>query len=200
LFLIPKNVKFIKSIFTYSKVTTSKKQFCFLGRSNVGKSSLINFLFNHKKLAYTGKKPGKTIALNLFEFTLGNQNYQFVDTPGYGYHLNSKIEAKRFQNLMNDYLNKQANLQFFILLLDIRRTDSKNDKIMLDFLNKTQKPILIFFTKIDKLSKTKINLNLKLIKNFLNLDSKIEFVLTSSLKKINRQVCLNLIAKNLLKN
>ena len=197
MFLKTKNTKFIKSIFNYQDSKSKIKQFCFLGRSNVGKSSLINFLFNQKKLAYTSKKPGKTICLNLFSFEIENKLYQFLDSPGYGYGINSKQELNSFQNLMQNYLKKASNLKLLILLLDIRRTNSQNDKIMLEFLKFLKVPFVIFFTKIDKLSNPKINKNLAIIKKYLNLDSKIEYILTSSFKKINFEGCWEIILKHL---
>ncbi|MBK79138.1 MAG: YihA family ribosome biogenesis GTP-binding protein [Flavobacteriaceae bacterium] len=131
-------------------------EYAFIGRSNVGKSSLINCLCNKKKLAKTSSKPGKTQLINHF---LINKNWFLVDLPGYGYASVSKKSKSKFQNLISQYFKKRKQLINAYLLIDIRHKIQKIDLIFIEWLIKNYVSFSIVFTKSDKLIKSKIEKN-----------------------------------------
>ena len=120
------------------------------GRSNVGKSSLINMLTRNSKLAKIGKTPGKTRIINAF---IINQKFCLMDLPGYGFAKIGENEKRRFSELIEFYLNSSQQLRHVFLLLDIRHAPTHDDKLMLDWLYYYQKPFSIIATKADKLSR-----------------------------------------------
>jgi GTP-binding protein len=126
----------------------------FAGRSNVGKSSLINKILNRKKLVRTSKTPGRTQLLNFFEI---NEIYRFVDLPGYGYAKVPPEVQKRWRPMVENYLTTRVNLRGMVWLLDIRREVSKEDLTLWDWLQAQQLKVIIVITKADKLSKNKRN-------------------------------------------
>ncbi len=126
----------------------------FAGRSNVGKSSLINKILNRKKLVRTSKTPGRTQLLNFFEI---NGMWRFVDLPGYGY---AKVPAevkRRWRPMVETYLTSRANMRGIVLILDIRRTPSQKDLTFCHWLQTTGIQVITVITKVDKLSKNKRN-------------------------------------------
>ncbi len=135
-------------------------EIAFAGRSNVGKSSLINCLINRKQLAKTSSTPGKTRALNYYSV---NEKFYFVDLPGYGFSKVSKAEQKRWKLLIESYCSKNKYLKGVIQIIDSRHGLTKLDQEMLIWLSYLQLPILIVATKIDKLSRNKAQLMLKRI-------------------------------------
>lgn len=145
---------------------TNKKEIAFIGRSNVGKSSLINLLTNNKKLAKTSCKPGKTKTINFF---LINEDFYFVDLPGYGYASASKTVQTTWKQMMEQYLQKRKTLVGVVFLLDIRHLPSKNDKLMIDYLEYYQIPIILTCTKSDKISKGKRHYHIKKIQDILHV-------------------------------
>ncbi len=122
----------------------------FSGRSNVGKSSLINKVFNRKNLARVSSMPGKTITVNFFK---GDGVY-FVDLPGYGYAKREQSEKKRWAELMEGYFHSDRNIALVIQLIDMRHAPSADDMMMLNFLRECEIPFMIALTKCDKLNKT----------------------------------------------
>ena len=124
-------------------------EIAFCGRSNVGKSSMINKIFNRKMLARVSSMPGKTITINFFTL----EGVRFADLPGYGYARVAKTEKARWGNLMEGYFTSGRNLQLIFLLLDMRHHPSKDDMTMLNFLRESGYPFSIVLTKADKLSK-----------------------------------------------
>lgn len=126
----------------------------FAGRSNVGKSSLINKILNRKKLVRTSKTPGRTQLLNFFEI---NEVWRFVDLPGYGYAKVPVEVQKRWRPMVESYLMTRANMRGMVWLLDIRREVSKEDLTLWDWLQAKQVKVIIVITKADKLSKNKRN-------------------------------------------
>jgi GTP-binding protein len=126
----------------------------FAGRSNVGKSSLINKILNRKKLVRTSKTPGRTQLLNFFEI---NELWRFVDLPGYGYAKVPVEVQKRWRPMVESYLTTRVNLRGMVWLLDIRREVSKEDLQLWDWLQAKQVEVIIVATKADKLSKNKRN-------------------------------------------
>ncbi len=123
-------------------------EYAFIGRSNVGKSSLINMLTGHKSLAKTSGKPGKTQLINHF---LINQSWHLVDLPGYGYARVSKTSKKKFQKFITDYFNQRKQLVSGFVLVDIRHEPQPIDTEFMEWLGENGIPFAIVFTKADKL-------------------------------------------------
>jgi len=132
-------------------------EYAFIGRSNVGKSSLINMLTNHKSLAKTSNKPGKTQLINHFMI---NNEWFLVDLPGYGYAKVSKKTRNKFQGLIYDYFNKRLQLVCTFVLIDSRHDAQKIDLEFMQYLGENAIPFCIIFTKSDKSSKTTIDKNI----------------------------------------
>jgi len=132
-------------------------EYAFIGRSNVGKSSLINMLTNHKSLAKTSGKPGKTQLINHF---IINQTWFLVDLPGYGYASVSKNKRKTFQSFIRDYFNKRMQLACTFVLVDSRHAPQKIDLDFMEFLGTNGIAFCIIFTKADKLNKSTLPKNI----------------------------------------
>ncbi len=149
--------------FTISNTDVSKcpvgnvPEYAFIGRSNVGKSSLINSLTNHKKLAKTSGKPGKTQLINHFKI---NDDWFLVDLPGYGYAQVSKTKRKTFQSFIKDYFLKRDQLVCSFVLVDSRHEPQKIDLEFMQFLGENGIPFAIIFTKADKLGSSTLNKNI----------------------------------------
>ena len=136
-------------------------EYAFIGRSNVGKSSLINALVNRKNLAKTSGKPGKTQLINHFKI---NDSWFLVDLPGYGYASTSKTNRKMFKEMINKYLLNRKNLICLFVLLDIRHTPQSIDLEFMERMGQEEIPFVMVFTKSDKISQTQISKNIKLYK------------------------------------
>ncbi len=155
--MIIRSAEFVISNSDVSKCPDySFPEYAFIGRSNVGKSSLINCLCNKKKLAKTSSKPGKTQLINHF---LINKNWFLVDLPGYGYAYASKINKRKFQKLISEYFKKRKQLINAYLLIDIRHEVQKIDLIFIEWMIKNYVSFSIVFTKSDKLKKNQIEKN-----------------------------------------
>jgi len=153
--MIIRSAKFICSAVTPGQYPPDDlPEVAFAGRSNVGKSSLINKILNRKKLVRTSKTPGRTQLLNFFEI---NELWRFVDFPGYGYAKVPVEIKKRWRPMVESYLTSRVNLRGMVWLLDIRREVSKEDLQLWDWLQVKQVPVIIVVTKADKLSKNKRN-------------------------------------------
>lgn len=124
-------------------------EIAFAGRSNVGKSSLLNKLFNRKQLARVSSVPGKTVTINFYDV----DGIKFVDLPGYGYAKLSKQELGRFSELMEGYFKTDRNISLVVQLIDMRHPLSKDDEGMIEFLKAMEIPFIIVMTKCDKLKK-----------------------------------------------
>jgi len=172
-------------------------EFAFAGRSNVGKSSLINFLCNRKKLAKTSATPGKTILINHY---LINDDFYFVDLPGYGFARTSKTERERILKLIFHYLRKRENLTCLFLLIDSRMDPQDNDKLVINWLGEAGIPFALVFTKTDKLPKLQLEKKLAIYRDELlgSWEDLPPFFLTSSLKKTGRDEILEFINLNLI--
>ena len=129
---------------------SSLPEVMFAGRSNAGKSTLINTLVNRKKLAYTGKTPGKTRLLNFFEV---DQKLVFCDSPGYGYAVGGQNTAESFSDLIDPYMSRRRQLKGMVLVLDIRRIPNEDDLLMMEYARANHLAVLPVCMKADKLSR-----------------------------------------------
>ena len=142
--------EFYRSYGTFSQLPPSElPEFAFSGRSNVGKSSLINKIFNRKSLAKVSSVPGKTATINFYSL----DGCFMVDLPGYGYAKVAKSDKDRWSGLIEGYLHDERNLSLIFQLIDMRHPPTKDDLQMIDFLIESEIPFAIVFTKADKLSK-----------------------------------------------
>lgn len=137
---------------------TNEPEIAFAGRSNVGKSSLLNKLFNRKQLARVSSVPGKTVTINFYDV----DNVKFVDLPGYGYAKLSKQELSRFGELMEGYFKTDRNIALVVQLIDMRHPLTKDDMGMINFMKEMNIPFIIVMTKADKLKKKAYEERLKL--------------------------------------
>ncbi|TVZ57823.1 GTP-binding protein [Flavobacteriaceae bacterium MAR_2010_105] len=167
-------------------------EYAFIGRSNVGKSSLINMLTNHKNLAKTSGRPGKTQLINHF---LINKKWFLVDLPGYGYAKVSKTAKKKFQKFITDYFEKRQQLISAFVLVDIRHEPQNIDLEFMEYLGVSQIPFSIIFTKADKLKPKAIERHVEeYTKELLKTWEEIpQYFVTSSSKAIGRDDVLNFI-------
>lgn len=158
----------------------NKKEVCFLGKSNVGKSSLLNAITNNKKMAKVSSTPGCTKLINFFDV---DNRYRLVDAPGYGYHKNSISSDKQFYKMMNEYINERENVELFVLLVDSRHALSDDDIDCFNSLISRGKEIVIVATKADKLNqKMKSQYKKNIVDTFSEVGD-IKIFLTSSLDK-----------------
>ena len=142
--------EFFTSYGSFKQIQKSTKtEIAFAGRSNVGKSSLINKIFNRKSLARVSAVPGKTATINFYSL----ENVHFVDLPGYGYAKVSKSEKERWSELIEGYLNDDRELALVFQLVDFRHPPTKDDIMMINFLIDSELPFVVVLTKADKLSK-----------------------------------------------
>ncbi|MEM6377357.1 MAG: ribosome biogenesis GTP-binding protein YihA/YsxC [Bacteroidota bacterium] len=136
----------------------TRPEFAFIGRSNVGKSSLINMLTGRKAIAHTSKKPGKTQMINYF---LVNMQWHLVDLPGYGYAKISKTTRKKWEKMIQDYLKKRMNLMCTFVLIDANVPPQKIDLDFVNWLGEMHLPFVLVYTKVDKLKPVEIEPNIK---------------------------------------
>ncbi|MCX4322018.1 MAG: ribosome biogenesis GTP-binding protein YihA/YsxC [Lachnospiraceae bacterium] len=170
----------------------SLPEFAFAGKSNVGKSSLINGLMNRKSLARTSSSPGKTQTINYYN--INNEMY-FVDLPGYGYATaNEKVKAT-WGKMIEDYLHQSKQIRAVFLLVDIRHAPSENDRIMYDWiLDRGYQPVIIA-TKLDKIKRSQVAKQLKLICDTLDVVDDTIVIPYSSLNKQGREEIYGLLDK-----
>lgn len=167
-------------------------EYAFIGRSNVGKSSLINMICNRKALAKTSSTPGKTQLINHF---LINNNWFLVDLPGYGYAKVSKTLRSTFSKLIVDYLNIRENLGVLFVLIDSRLTPQAIDIQFINLIGDAEIPFAIVFTKSDKVSQAELNKNMKAFKDELHKtwEELPPVFITSSVKTKGKDELLNYI-------
>ena len=188
-----KTAKFVISNTDISKCPKERiPEYAFIGRSNVGKSSLINMLTNHKKLAKISGKPGKTQLINHF---LINDNWFLVDLPGYGYAKVSKSKRQSFQDFIKDYFLQREQLVCSFILVDSRHEPQKIDLEFMKFLGENRIPFCIVFTKADKMGNTKLQQNLVNYKNKIleSWESIPTHFVTSSETSMGKEDVLNYI-------
>jgi len=188
-----KSADFVVSNSDVSKCPKSRlPEYAFIGRSNVGKSSLINMLTNRKSLAKTSGKPGKTQLINHF---LINKNWHLVDLPGYGYARVSKSSKKVFQKFITQYFSLREQLVSAFVLVDIRHTPQPIDLEFMQWLGENGIPFSIIFTKADKLKPKSIENHIEVYKNTLleSWEEMPNYFVTSSSKNIGQDEVLNYI-------
>ena len=186
------------SVFTLSSPTIEScpkdflPEYAFIGRSNVGKSSLINMLCNHNGLAKTSATPGKTLLINHF---LINKEWYLVDLPGYGFAKRSKTIQQKIENMINSYLLMRQQLANVFVLIDIRHDPQKIDRDFIDWLGESSIPFSLIFTKADKLSNQKAKENVQKYMDSLRdvWEELPPYFVTSSEKKTGRDEVLNYI-------
>lgn len=171
---------------------TDLPEYAFIGRSNVGKSSLINMLTNRSKLAMTSATPGKTMLVNHF---LINNEWYLVDLPGYGFALRGKREMDKLSNLISHYVLDREQLTCLFVLIDIRHEPQKKDLDFLNFVGENGVPFVIVFTKADKLSKQKVQTQVDAYLNQLKeqWEELPQHFITSSSSKLGREELLDFI-------
>jgi len=175
------NVKFIKSASKKDEfIVDELPQVAIVGRSNVGKSSLINLLTNNSKMAKTSSMPGRTRLVNYFN--VNNEMY-LVDLPGYGFAKASKNLTSAWDNVMNDYFTDNEKLKLVLVLIDSRILPTELDMQMMDYLAEHEIPALIVMTKTDKLNRSEINLNKDKISKMLRYNKDL-IIPTSTLKRV----------------
>ena len=172
----------------------TKPEYAFIGRSNVGKSSLINMLCRNKKLAKTSATPGKTLLINHF---IINKEWYLVDLPGYGYAKRSKTEIAKLDRMIRGYILQQHQLVSVFVLVDVRLEPQAIDVEFINWLGQSGVPFCIVFTKADKLSQGKVNTNVeeykrKLLETWEELPP---YIVTSSENKQGRDELLEYIEK-----
>lgn len=191
--------------FTISAVEESQypkddlKQVVLVGKSNVGKSSFINTMVNRKKLARTSSEPGKTRLINFYKIIAKdneenqNENFYFVDLPGYGFSKMSKEQQVEVGNFIEEYLSKSRDIALVIFLIDIRHKPTENDKLMYDYIIKENFPCIVIANKADKIALTKVNDEVKKLQKELNPLNDLTFMPFSSERKIYTEDVKNII-------
>ena len=172
----------------------SLPEYAFIGRSNVGKSSLINMITNHKGLAMTSQKPGKTQLINHF---LINDNWYLVDLPGYGFAQRGKEGRENIRKIIENYILEREQLTNLFVLIDCRHEPQKIDLEFMEWLGENGIPFSIIFTKTDKVSKGKLSENIEVYRNkmFETWEELPPFFVSSAEKKEGREEILNFINK-----
>ncbi|MFI3228730.1 MAG: ribosome biogenesis GTP-binding protein YihA/YsxC [Bacillota bacterium] len=179
--MIIKNAQFVTSVASDKNILESGlPEIAVAGKSNVGKSSFINFITNHGKLAKTSKEPGRTRLVNYF--SCNNNQFMLVDLPGYGFARVSDAEKEKWGTLIEGYLQNSKTLRSVFVLLDIRRVPSDDDKMMINYLHHYCIPMTIIATKADKLTRNELNKNIRVLAQTLAIGIDNIFV-TSSFKK-----------------
>lgn len=167
-----------------------KIEIAFVGKSNVGKSSLINALINRKALARTSGQPGKTRTINFYNV---EDKLYFVDLPGYGYAKISKTEQEKWASMIESYLKNRKQLKYIVMLIDIRHEPGANDKMMYEWLKHYGFKIIIVATKKDKIGRNQVAKNLSIIRKSLDLDNTELLLSFSSENKQGKQELWNVI-------
>ena len=191
--MLIKTASFLQSNTNVNKLPKpDKPEYAFIGRSNVGKSSLINMLTGNSKLAKVSATPGKTITINHF---IINNEWYLVDLPGYGFAKRSQKDREMWKKMLDAYILGRPNLVMTFVLVDSRIKPQKIDLDFISSLGENQVPFAIIFTKADKLGSGQLSANIEVYKNELlkEWEELPTMIVTSSEKKIGRDEILNLI-------
>ena len=165
-------------------------EIAFAGKSNVGKSSLINTLVNRKSLARTSSQPGKTRTINFYSV---QEQFMFVDLPGYGYAKTARAEQERFSRVIDHYLTHRDNIRYVFLLVDIRHEPGANDIAMVEWMNYYGYEPVVIATKADKLSRNQQSKQLAVIRKGLGLKGSAKIIAFSALSKQGKDEIWQLI-------
>jgi len=193
--MVIKTAEFVKSSQKWQDCPEpTMPEYAFIGRSNVGKSSLINAMMNHKDLAKTSQTPGKTQLINNF---LVNDTWSLTDLPGYGYAKVSKSLRKDFEKLITNYILNRRNLVNLFVLVDARHTPQKIDMEFMQWLGESSVPFSIVFTKADKLKSGGADRNVEVYKNEMlqTWEELPDIYVTSAEKKTGTEEILKFIEK-----
>ena len=198
--MVIKNARFVISNTDVAKCPPATlPEFAFIGRSNVGKSSLINMITNYKSLAKTSQKPGKTKLINHFQINQEQNNLNsgwfLTDLPGYGYAAVSKKERGTFQQIIERYLLKRTNLQCVFVLIDSRIPPQQIDLDFVNWLGENSLPFILVFTKVDKQSKNKTHSNISKFKKEMqkSWEEIPPQIMSSAVEKTGREEILDVI-------
>ncbi len=190
------NVKFIKSAAEPSGfISDGLPQVVFAGKSNVGKSSVINKILNRKNFARVGGSPGKTVHINYFD--IDGKAY-FVDLPGYGYAKVSHAVKARWRKLMESYFARYASISFGVFIVDARHLPTADDKIMAEWFKSSGCPFAVVANKLDKLKKSEVDGNLQAIRDALGLKEETPVIPFSAEKGTNKALLISEIEKYVL--
>jgi len=196
--MLIKSATYLISSPDYKKCPSpDRPEYAFIGRSNVGKSSLINMLCNNSKLAKTSSAPGKTQLINHFNVESNEGNWYLVDLPGYGYAKVSQSSRRRWEQMIEGYLRHRENLATVFVLIDSRHEPQKIDLAFIDQLGKWEVPFCLVFTKADKETQKVVSQH---VKEFLNAMRKTwqflpQHFVTSAVKNLGRDKLLDFISK-----
>ena len=187
------NAEFIKSAAgAKDLIETPFPQIVFSGKSNVGKSSVINKLLNRKNFARVSSSPGKTIHVN---YILVDNKVYFVDLPGYGYARVAKTEIKRWSKLMEDFFSEPDRISLGVMIVDARHKPTADDIIMADWFKASGCNLIIIANKADKVKKSALTGNMLIIRDTLKLNENIKIIEFSAEKGTNRNLLLEEISK-----
>ena len=198
--MLPTNATFLKSSTLLEQCPTpDRPEFAFIGRSNVGKSSLINMLVNKKNLAKTSATPGKTRLINHFDITSNRGSWYLVDLPGYGYAKISRSEREKWETMIDQYMSDRENLLCTFVLIDVRHEPQKIDLEFCLKLGQEGMPFALVFTKADKEKPGAVERNVnafcdKLLEHFAELPN---VFVTSATERTGRERLLGFIGENL---
>ena len=180
--MLIKNPKFeISAVSPKQYPTNGLPEIVLVGKSNVGKSTFINTMINRKKLARTSSEPGKTRQINFYNM---DDKFYFVDLPGYGYSKMSKQEQAKVNGFIDEYLHIRKNIALVILLIDIRHDPGANDRMMYDYIIRSELPFIVITSKADKIAVTKVANAVDNIQSQLNPIKDFTFLPFSSERKI----------------
>ena len=180
-----KNPKFeISAVSPKQYPSNGLPEIVLVGKSNVGKSSFINTMINRQKLARTSSEPGKTRQINFYNI---DEQFYFVDLPGYGYSKMSKQEQVKVNGFIDEYLHVRKNISLIVLLIDIRHKPGANDRLMYDYIIRSELPFIVIANKADKIAVTKVDDAVNEIQKDLNPIGDFTFLPFSSERKIYAQ-------------
>ncbi len=188
--MVVKNPKFeVSAVSPKQYPTNGLPEIVLVGKSNVGKSSFINTMVNRKSLARTSSEPGKTRQINFYNI---DNSFYFVDLPGYGYSKMSKVEQEKVNEFTEEYLVKRDTISLIIFLIDIRHKPTSNDKLMYNYVMKSNLPFIVLANKADKIAPTKVDDYVDEIKKELGISFSIILPFSSERKVYSDKVWENI--------
>lgn len=188
------NAVFVKSAASKAQlIKSSLPQIVFAGKSNVGKSSVINCVLNRKNFARVGSEPGKTIHVNYFNI---DERMYFVDLPGYGYAKVNRNEKERWSELMETYFASSDSMALGVFIVDARHKPTADDITMCEWFKSSEKPFVIVANKLDKLKKSEIEPNMSLIADTFGIDRGVILPFSAE-KRLGKEDLISLITKNI---